>query len=138
MKKINSSWKASKRPGKQRKYRTNIPMHLRKVFITSILSKELRKKYVKKSVPLRKGDTVKIMNGKFRKKTGKVTYIDMKRMTVEIEGMQMKKQDGSKTNVRFRPSALQITELYTEDKRRNIQKKELNKKTETVENKNAP
>ena len=57
------------------------------------LSKELREKYKKRSLPLRKGDMVKIMRGKFRKKTGKIIAVNIKRMKIEIEGMQIKKQD---------------------------------------------
>jgi len=83
------------------------------------LSKELRKKYRKRSFPLRKGDTVKIMRGKFRKKTGKIAVVDAKKMKAEIEGMQIKKQDGSKVNVKFNPPFLQITELNLEDRKRN-------------------
>lgn len=83
------------------------------------LSKELRIKYRKRSLPLRKGDMVKIMRGKFRKKTGKIAVVDAKKMRTEIEGIQIKKQDGSKVNVKFNPSFLQVTELNLEDRKRN-------------------
>ena len=104
------------------------------------LSKELRKKYKKRSLPLRKGDMVKIMRGKFRKKTGKIIAVNSKKMKIEIEGMQIKKQDGSKANVKFNPSFLQITELNLEDRKRNeslVGQKNKSNKTEG-ENKNAP
>nr|AJS11842.1 50S ribosomal protein L24P [uncultured archaeon]AKQ03280.1 50S ribosomal protein L24, large subunit ribosomal protein L24 [uncultured archaeon Rifle_16ft_4_minimus_37913] len=104
------------------------------------LSKELREKYKKRSLPLRKGDMVKIMRGKFRKKTGKIIAVNIKRMKIEIEGMQIKKQDGSKANVKFNPSFLQITELNLEDRKRNeslVGQKNKSNKTEG-ENKNAP
>jgi large subunit ribosomal protein L24 len=118
MKKFNTSWKASKRPGKQRKYAANAPLHLKRNLMSVNLSKELRKRHGKRNIPLRKGDVVKIMRGKFKKKAGKITAINNKRLRVEIEGIQVKKQDGSKANVRFYPSILQITELNTEDKKR--------------------
>ena len=104
------------------------------------LSKELREKYKKRSLPLRKGDMVKIMRGKFRKKTGKIIAVNSKKMKIEIEGMQIKKQDGSKANVKFNPSFLQITELNLEDRKRNeslVGQKNKSNKTEG-ENKNAP
>lgn len=148
MKKISTAWKSSKRPGKQRKYRANLGLHLRRRLMNANLSKELRKKYGRRSIPVRKGDIVKIMKGKFKKKTGKVTTANTKKLFVEIEGMQIKKQDGSKANMKFRPSFLQITELNEEDKRRmgtkkavagnENQGKEMSKKTEKGENKNAP
>ena len=118
MKKFSTSWRASKRPGKQRKYAAEAPINLRGRFMSVNISKELRKKYGKRNVPLRKGDIVKVMRGKFNKKTGKIVAINRKRLKVEIEGIQIKKQDGSKVNVRFRPSVLQITELNTDDKKR--------------------
>ena len=102
------------------------------------LSKELRKKYGKRSMVVRKGDVVKICRGKFRKKTGKIINVNIKRQIVEVEGIQMKKQDGSKVNVRFNPSLLQITEINSEDKKRGLVSKEIVKKTEKGENKNAP
>ena len=68
MKKFSIHWKSSKRPGKQRKYRKNSELHLKKKFLSANLSKELRKKYGKRSMVVRKGDVVKICRGKFRKK----------------------------------------------------------------------
>ena len=124
--KFSTSWRTSKRPGKQRKYKANMPMHLRRRLLSANLSKELRKKYGKRSMPLRKGDVVKVMRGKFSKKTGKILAVNSKRLNVEIEGLQIKKQDGSKANVRFTPSILQITELNAEDKKRiTIKNKEI-------------
>ncbi len=118
MKKFSSSWRASKRPGKQRKYAAHAPFHLRNRLVSANLSKELRKKYGRRSMPLRKGDMVKVMKGSFKKKTGKVSIVNRKRLKIEIEGLQIKKQDGSKANIRFNPSILQITELNAEDKKR--------------------
>jgi len=124
--KFSTSWRTSKRPGKQRKYKARMPMHLRRRLLSANLSKELRKKYGKRSIPLRKGDVVKVMRGKFSKKTGKILAVDARRLKVEIENLQIKKQDGSKANVRFIPSILQITELNAEDKKRiTIKNKEI-------------
>jgi len=111
------------------------------------LSKELRKKFKKRNIVVRKGDTVKIMIGKFKKKTGKITAVNVKTSKVIIEGITVKKQDGSKANIKMRPSNLQIIELNLDDKKRmretsthspdkqsNERMKE-NKKTESKENK---
>lgn len=112
-------WKSSKQPRKQRKYIANAPLHIKMKLMGVNLSKELRKKYQKRSVPLRKKDTVKIMRGKFRGKKGKVIKVLLKTQKVEVEGIQIKKQDGSKVNIKLRPSNLQIIELNVEDKKRN-------------------
>jgi len=118
-KEFSTSWKSSKQPRKQRKYLFNAPLHTRRKFVSSNLSKELRKKYGKRSLPLRKGDLVKIMRGKFRSKKGKIIGVKLKTQKIEIEGIHVKKQDGSKVNVPLKPSNLQIIELNLEDKKRN-------------------
>lgn len=136
---FSTHWKSSRKPRKQRKYAANAPLHLKRKFMSANLSKELRKKYGKRSLSLRKGDTVKIMRGKFRKKTGKVSVVDAKKMKVEIDGMQIKKQDGSKVNVKFNPPFLQITELNIEDgKRKESLTGQKNKSKNQEGDKNAP
>ncbi len=117
-KKFSTNWKSSKQPRKQRKYLANAPLHIRKKFVSVNLSKELRKKYGKRNIPVRKGDKVKIMRGKFKNKTGKVLEIKLKTGKIYVEGIQVKKQDGSKVNVPLRNSNLQIIELNLEDKKR--------------------
>ena len=123
-KKFSTKWKSSKQPRKQRKYLANAPLHIKRKLVGVNLSKELRKKYKKRSIPLRKKDTIKIMRGKFKGKKGKVMKVELKTQKVEIEGIQIKKQDGSKVNIKLRPSNLQLIELNVEDKKRN---KALNK-----------
>jgi len=133
-KEFSKHWSGSKQPRKQRKYSANLPLHLKRKLVSVNLSKELRKKYGKRNLPARKGDTVKVMRGKFKKKTGKIMEVKLKISKIIIEGIQIKKQDGSKVNVRLRPSNLQITELIMEDKKRlnsqvNKEKKNASEKT---------
>ena len=116
--KFSKSWKSSKQPRKQRKYLANAPLHIRKKFVSSNLSKDLRKSHKKRSIPLRKGDVVKIIRGKFKGKQGKIIGINLKNSKVLVDGIQVKKQDGSKLNVKLQPSNLQIIELNIEDKKR--------------------
>ncbi len=110
-KKFSTTWKGSKQPRKQRKYRANAPLHLRKKFVSINLSKELRKKEGKRNLPAKKGDKVKIFSGKFKGKTGKILEVNLKRAKIIVENIQVKKQDGSKANVKLEPSNLQIIEL---------------------------
>lgn len=117
-KRFSDSWVGSKQPRKQRKYRYNAPMHLRHKMIAANLSKDLRKKYGKRSIPLRKGDTVKIMRGEFKKKKGKIETVNLNTLKVYIEGIQRSKKDGTKTSVPFEPSNVQIIELNMDDKKR--------------------
>ncbi len=113
-------WVASRQPRKQRKYRANAPLHIRRKFMSANLNKTLKQKYGKKNFPLRKDDKVKIMKGEFKKKTGKIESVDLKRLRITIEGINRTKKDGTKIKVYFSPSNLQIQELNLEDKKRRI------------------
>lgn len=117
-KKWSSSWKGSKKPKKQRKYRSNAPLHIKQKLMSSHLSPELRKKYSIRAVQLKKGDKVKILRGSFRKKTGKVDEVDLKDLRVSIAGIEINKKEGSKVKPYFQTSNLMITELDISDKRR--------------------
>jgi len=128
--KFSKAWKASSQKRKKVKYAANAPLHIKKKLVNSNLSKELRKKYGKRSISLRKGDVVRIMRGKFKTKQGKIVSIRLKQSRIEVEGIQTKKMDGSKVNVSLRPSNLQIIELNTEDPRRKLKQK--------TEEKNVP
>lgn len=138
-KEFSTAWKASKQPRKQRKYLANAPIHLRKKFVSVNLTKELRGKYKKRNIPIRKGDKAKIIRGKFRGKSGKVIKVELKKARITIEGIQVKKQDGSKVNVKLQPSNLQITELNLEDKKRvkkmNLLERFPNQKKEKIKEK---
>ena len=78
VKKFSSTWKSSRKPAKQRKYRLNSDLHIKQKFIHSHLSKDLRKKYGKRNIGLRKGDKVKVMFGKFKKHEGRLEKIDLR------------------------------------------------------------
>src|SRR3989339_457552 len=106
-KEFSKSWKSSKQPRKQRKYRANAPLHIRRKFVGINLSKDLRKKHSIRNIVVRVGDLVKIMRGKFKLKQGKITKVYTKTSKVEIENIQVKKMDGSKSNVKMQPSNLQ-------------------------------
>lgn len=117
-KQFSTSWKGSRQPRKQRKYLAEAPLHIRHKFLNANLSKELRKKYGKRSLPLRKGDEVLVMRGTFKKKKAKITSVDLKNTRTVLEGIQRTKRDGSKVNVYFHPSNLQIQTLNLDDKER--------------------
>jgi len=136
-KKFSKKWIGSKQPRKQRKYRANAPLHIKHRLISANLDKELRKKYKRRSFPIRKGDHVEIMRGEFKKKTGKIAIVDLKKLRVSIEGIQKTKKDGTKVNVWFSPSNLRIKELNLDDKER---KKALERRISSLEGavKNKP
>lgn len=112
------TWKRSKQPRKQRKYRFNAPAHIKRKFLSIHLSKELKTKHKKRSLTVVKGDTVKVVRGQFKKKTGKVSKVDYQNYKVYIEGIENIKKDGNKTQVPITPSNLIITNLKLDDKKR--------------------
>ncbi len=117
-KKFSTAWTGSRQPRKQRKYRYNAPLHLRHRFLNAHLSSELRKKYGKRSIAIRKDDEVLIMRGKFAKKKAKVMEVDLKKSRVSLENINRTKKDGTKVNVYFNTSNLKIESLNLDDKKR--------------------
>jgi large subunit ribosomal protein L24 len=132
--KFSTHWKASKQPRKQRKYTANAPLHIKRKLLNVNLSKELRKRYGRRNIPIRKGDEIKVMRGKFKNKQGKIIEIDVKNSKIKIDNILTKKRDGSKVNVKIHPSNLQIITLSLEDKKRmkDMKTKKEEKKIEKV------
>ncbi|MFA5176449.1 MAG: 50S ribosomal protein L24 [Candidatus Nanoarchaeia archaeon] len=126
---FSKSWKSSKQPRKQRKYRYNAPLHIKGKFLNVHLSKDLKKKYNKRSIRIRKGDTVKVMKGQFKKVTGKIVSVNLGKCKVTIENVQHIRRDGTKSYYPIYPSNLIITNLNLDDKKRKI-KLEQNMKKE--------
>ena len=118
MKAFSKSWIGSKNPKKQRKYRANAPLHVRKDFMNVHLSKGLRDKYGKRSVILRVGDKIRVLRGQFKKKEGKVERIDRRKEKVFITGIDVAKKDGTKVLRPIRPSNILIVDLELGDKKR--------------------
>ena len=114
--KFTTTWKSSKKPSRQRKYRANAPLHIKYNFVNAHLSKDLRTKYKKRSLAVRKGDNVKIMRGQFKNKQGKVERVSLKKTIVYINGIEVTKRDGTKALFPVDPSNLLVTELNMDDK----------------------
>jgi len=108
----------SKKPRKQRKFLYKAPLHLRRKMISAHLSKELREKYKRRSLPLRKGDEVKVMRGEFKGTIGKVVEIDTKKYKVYVDTVKKKRSVGTEYLVPISPSNLMIVKLNLDDKYR--------------------
>ena len=114
----SSKWAASSQPRKQRKYRHNAPLHVRRRFLSANISKPLRDRYGKRSMVVRKGDEVSVMRGSLKGTKGLVERVDLKNERVYIEGVKMKKVDGSDVARPIAPSNLMLTKINLDDKRR--------------------
>ena len=82
----------------------------------SALSKDLRKKYGKRSVRVVEGDSVTILRGEFKGVDGKIAKISTQKSSVAIEGVKKEKTKGDKFDVYIHTSNLVVTSLSTEDK----------------------
>ncbi len=82
----------------------------------SALSKDLHKKYGKRSVRVNEGDSVKIVRGEFKGVDGKIGKISPQKNSVTIEGIKKEKTKGEKFDVYIHTSNLLVTSLNTENK----------------------
>ena len=82
----------------------------------SALSKDLHKKYRKRSVRVVEGDSVTIQRGEFKGVDGKVSKVSVPKSSVAIEGVKKEKTKGDKFDVYIHTSNLVVTSLSTEDK----------------------
>ncbi len=118
MKKFSKSWKSSKKPRKQRKYRAKSPLHIKQKFIHIHLSKELKEKYNTRSLMPKKGDKIKIVRGEHKGKIAKINKISLKKSKIFVEGIEMVKKDGNKSMVPIEPSNAILVDYNIDDKQR--------------------
>ena len=84
--------------------------------LSCALSKELRKKYGKRSARIIEGDTAKIVRGEFAGVDGKVTKISIPDRGVNIEGVKKEKLKGDKFDVYVHTTNIILSALSTSDK----------------------
>lgn len=114
----SKTWKSSKQPQKQRKYRENAPQHVKDKMISANLAHELRDELDTRNIQLNLGDRVEVMRGDFSGSSGIVSNIDRDRQKIYINGLEVEKQDGTLREVAFKPSNLQIQALNLENMER--------------------
>ena len=83
--------------------------------IASPLSKELRKKYGKRSIRIMLGDTVKIIRGEYQGIDGKISKISIDSGCVAVEGIKKEKSKGDKFDILIPTSKVLITGLNLDD-----------------------
>ena len=105
-------------PRKQRKARYNAPAHVRGKYLSASLSKDLRQKVGKKSLPVRTGDKVRVVRGDFKGHEGEVLTVDYSSYKVTIEEVTLAKPDGTTTFLPVDPSNVVIIEADLKDNRR--------------------
>ena len=86
----------TRNPSKQRRQVHQASSFHKSRYISVRLSKDLRKKYSVKRMPVRSGDTVYITSGDFVGTEGKIIAIDNKTQRATIDGIAREKADKSK------------------------------------------
>ena len=84
--------------------------------LSCALSKDLRKKYGKRSARIIEGDTASIVRGEFAGVDGKVTKISIPDRGVNIEGVKKEKLKGEKFDVYVHTTNIILTGLDSGDK----------------------
>jgi len=82
----------------------------------SALSKNLHKKYGKRSVRVIEGDSITIVRGEFKGVDGKISKVSTQKSSVSIEGIKKEKTKGDKFDIYIHTSNLVVTSLNTGDK----------------------
>ena len=90
--------------------------HTRSKQLGSTLSKELRKKYGRRSARVIEGDTVRIMRGEFKGIDGKVTQVSTQKNSIAVEGIKREKLKGGNVDIYIHTSNIMITGMNLDDK----------------------
>ena len=81
----------------------------------SALSKDLQKKYGKRSIRVVEGDSVKVIRGEYKDVDGKVSKVSTASSSIAIEGIKKEKGQGDKFDVLIHASNVIVTSLNTDD-----------------------
>ena len=105
---------------KSRKAYFTAPSSIRRKMMSAQLSKELAKRWLTRSIPVRNGDTVKVVRGPNKNREGKVTEVYRRRWCIHIEKLVKEKTNGQQANIPVHPSNVQITTLRLDKDRKAI------------------
>ena len=126
--KFNKSVSSSRRKSRRAHFQKD--SEGRRKIMSAPLSKELRRKYNVRSVPIRKNDEVQIVRG-LNKREGKVTQVYRAKYRIYVEGVQVDKSNGESKDVPIHPSNVVITKLFMDPGRKALlERKNRNKSGE--------
>jgi large subunit ribosomal protein L24 len=131
----SNKWVSSTQPRKQRKYRANAPIHIKRKYLKANLDTKLKKEFKKRNLPIKKGDEVFVKRGIYKGKHGKIVSVQLKKTTVHIDSIKQNKVNGQEYLVPIQVSNLQIIKLNLEDSKRIKKETTKQKKEKTTEKK---
>jgi len=113
---------------KQRKRLYNKPLHQKHKLLSVTLSKELRKKFNRRNLSVRKGDKVRVLVGSFKGTEGEIMNVDVDAVKVYVDKVFSKKRDGTEVLRAIQPSNLMLIDIEIRDKKRqNILERKVSK-----------
>ena len=80
-------------PRKQRRASFNASTFNRHRQMSISLSRDLRGRYKRRALPVRKGDTVRIVSGSFKGREERVSKVDLRTLRVTLDNVTIKKVD---------------------------------------------
>ncbi len=94
--------------------------------MTVPLSKELRRRFGRRNVPIRKGDTVRVLSGSYAGEETRVARVTRRDYAVTLENVTLHTADEKLKPLALRPSHLVITRLNLADpwRRRSLRVRE--------------
>ncbi|KAJ1986311.1 60S ribosomal protein L26A [Coemansia spiralis] len=108
---------------KARKAHFQAPSHIRRKLMSAPLSKDLRKKYEVRSIPIVKGDEVVVSRGQYKGREGKVVAVYRKKWVIHIERLVREKVNGASAPVPVHPSNVTVNTLKLTKDREDILKR---------------
>jgi large subunit ribosomal protein L24 len=105
----------SRLPRKQRKFHFSAPASVRRRWLSAPLSRELRARYGRRQLPVRKGDTVLVRSGSYVGREERVAKVDTRMGTIILDNVTLKKADQKLKVLPIRPAHLLLTRLNLSD-----------------------
>ena len=105
----------SQQPRRQRKALFEADTFHRRRTMSVALSKDLRTRYGRRSVPLRKGDTVRILSGSYVGREERVAKVNLRTYSVTLDNVTGKAADAKLKPLPVRTSHLVLTKLNLAD-----------------------
>jgi large subunit ribosomal protein L24 len=102
-------------PRRQRKALYTADLFERRRRMAVPLSRELRRRYGRRQIPVRKGDTVRILSGSYVGREERVAKINLRNYSVTLDNVTGKTGDAKLKPLPVRPNHLVLTKLNLAD-----------------------
>lgn len=106
---------SSRHPGEQRKAMHRAPHHVRRRRFALPLSRELRSRYGRRKLPVRKGDTVRVLAGNYIGREERVAIVDYRHYRLVLDNVTLRKADKKLKQLPLPLGHLMITKLNLSD-----------------------